>query len=932
MSMRTSTDVGHAVRFLTWLFGEEPNGYIYILRQRPSTDPAEDRQGKLELNPAVFSQPGKIDTFWWGEQGHLWSMVFSTATIKNRIKVESIKNNQQANTVALPALWVDIDGCKKLGIPGDEFYRELRESEEVSAWTRSSENGIQGFWKLKEALQVDGDKDLFVDEMAGILWDIMLYYGGDPAVVRLGNLMRLPGSLNVKKEYDTHYMAQAKIFEDNNYTLKQLRERFKPDPDMVPKLISYAVTRALVDIYESGGRHTVHMLLAGTARKAGINKKAAENLCRVVCKWFGDGETEDRLTAVATTYERPYDECASLYGEHPQPHAEIDKAINLWVELKTIYCKKRGFDFTPENYDPTQPPQPNAMFWEENLQTMFVGRNGDPEVFANFVIELRGKVIKADTFQTCWMACIKKQGDQPTLVEIPAEKLSTWIRFNSAVPVGLSLLSPALWNQYIAWLDSTCPDITMMETRHYGILDAEKGKPTILIPGIPHDNYVWTGGEDTAEPGMLSQPIGREDAVDYLDKFAECYPGFHEPRFIWPSLGWFASSMVSELIWQEIKGFPTLLVSGLSGSGKTHLFEHILAPHIGSQKLHSYKDTTPYALKTRLVTNNICPLVMDEFKILPGKKQEDRKSNDLEGIIRNLFDRHQTSMGSSTGRLIKGILCTPLCIMGEHHYADEATTQRTYTIRLDRTWVNKCKLLTDDEQKRKTVEREWLYSYENRGKLGRIIIGWVSKHMDELPEIIERATKMVQDSSPITRVDRKVKNFIAIVTGHLMLRRIYEDYTLSYPLGNKQMLETLYAADTHLMDSENYDTETLKTLFEATDYAVMQAIRQKSPLEGFLFTYDLEDPDIAYFDMGRWFRHLSEYGGSLTSAAALTDKMAFRDLLKDHVEEEGSPIRGFPEDHPYFTRSCVKIDLSKVQKRYGINVGQWRGPEGFQDV
>jgi hypothetical protein len=928
MAMRTSTDAQHAVEFLSWLFGEDPDGYIYILRQRPSSDPAEARQGKQELNPATFSKPENVDTYWWHEQGHLWSQTFCTSTIKTREE-----RNNQPNCVAIPALWVDIDGCKKLGIPGEEFYKELRDTEEVSAWTRSSENGIQGFFKLKKPFEVNGDKELFADELAGILYDICLYYGGDPKVVTLGRLMRLPGSLNVKPEYDEHYMAQARIYDDVKYTLKNLRERFKPDPDTVPRLVLYAVTRALAETYESGSRHELHLFLAGTVRKSGMNKDACKNLVKEVCKWFHDNEIDDRITAVETTYENPFEDVATLGALDKEIHLEVERAIDFWLDLKKKYCKKRGFEFIPENYDPTQPPPPEAPFWESELQTYFTGRDGNPEIFSNFVIELKGKVIKADTLQSCWLAMIKKQNDVPTLVEIPAEKLSSWQKFNAAVPVGLSLLAPAMWNQYIAYLDAKCPPLTMLESSYYGILDADK-EPTILLPNVQHPNYIWTGGEDTADPNTFSRPVDREEAVEYLSTLADYYPGFHEPRFIWPSLGWLAACPISALIWQKIKGFPTLMISGLSSSGKTHLFEFILAPHFGVNTVHSYKSTTTYALRKRLVTNNICPMIIDEFRIKNDKVTGDKKANETEDMVRNLFDRHQTSQGMASGGLIKGTLCTPLCLIGEHHYTDEATVQRTFSIRLNRSWVNKVKKMSTEERRKLEAEREWLFLPKHRGILGRIIMSWVSAHLDDIPEIIQAAIDIVDETSPFSVEHRKSKGFIAIVAGHLLMSRIYADYDLKYPLSKKEMLDSLYAADTHLMESLNYDSETMRALFEATDHVIMQANRQRLPLTGILWTPDLDDEGIAYFDITRWFKYINDAAGSsLSGIAALSEKTAFKDLLKDHTDEDNSTILGFPEDHPLFSKSsCVKVNLKQVKERFGINVDQWRGLEGFEDA
>lgn len=928
MTLKTTPDAAHAIDFLSWFFGEKPDGFIYVLRQRPSSDPMEARQGKLEVRPASFSRPEKIDNSFWSEQGHLWGMVFCTATTRTREE----KSNQ-LNTVSIPALWVDIDGCKELGIPGDEFYGELKDTEEVSCFTRSSKNGIQAFFKLDEPFEVNGDKELFKETIAPILWDMMLYYGGDDKVVRLGNLMRLPGSLNVKPEYDTHYMAQARIYRDNVYTLKELRNRFKTDPDIVPRLVLFAVNRALADIYDRGNRHDLHLYLAGTVRKAGINRGACENLCKEVCQYYGDQEVDDRLTAVATTYENPMEGVATLYSEYPEVHEAVDEAVAFWVKLKKIYCKKRGFEFIPENYDPTAPQAPDGDFIHRDLQTWYNGADGQPAIFSNFIVELKGKVVKADTHQTSWLACIKKQGDQPTVVEIPAEKLSTWQKFNTDVPVGLSVLVPALWNKYIAWLDTTCPPITMLESRMYGILDADKGKPTLLLPGIPHENYVWTGGEDTARPEIYARCPTTEDAIEYLDKFARYYANFHEPRFIWPSLGWFAGAMISELIWQKQHGFPILQVCGLSGSGKTDLFEHILGPHFGHMKVHSYPGTTAYAIRTMLLSNNICPFVLDEFRI-DGRVQDDKKAKDLQAIVRCLFDRNGTASGTSSQKLVKGDFATPLCIIGESYYSDEACTQRSFTIRLNRAHLNHIKTLPLEEQRRLRLEREWLYASnnpDNIGKMGQIIIHWVGNNFDKVNDIISDAIAWVDATSPIRKVDRKFKTFVGIVAGHFLLKAIYKHYGLHYPLTDKLLRESLYTADTQLADAGEYDTETMRTLFEATDFAIMNALRQNTSLEGYVFTYDTEDRSIAYFDTGRWFRHLTGYGGNMSSAAALTDKTQFLELLKDHAGEENSPVMGFP-NHPYFTKSCVQIDLSKVQERYGINIDQWKGVEGFEDV
>ena len=921
MSMQTTTNVDHAVEFLRWFFGDDPDGYIYILRQRPSANPVEARQGKFDLAPSTFSKPGKIDTSWWHEQGHLWSQVFSTATTKTREH-----GNQKTNCVSVPCVWVDIDGCKKLGIPGDEFYKELRDTEELSAWTRSSANGIQGFFKLKRPVEVHGNSDVFAEELAGILWDIMYYFGGDPKVVRLGNNMRLPGSLNVKPEYDTHYMAQAKTY-DNVYSLKALNKRFPTDPNTVPRLIAYAVNRALGDCYEPGSRHEVILQLCGSVRKGGMNKEACSNLVKQVCKWFGD--SEDRSADVQTTYDAELETIATLHRDYKDCATKIDNAVELWLDLKKIYCKKRGFEFVPETYDPTKPPPPDGKFWVRDNQTYYLGKSGEDELFGNFEIELKGKVIKADNLMPSWLALIRKPGDQPVLVEIPAEKTVSWKSFVTCVPVGMSLLASPMWAEYIAYLDKSCPDITMVESTNYGILDVDKGQPTMLLPNVSHPKYVWVQRANTATPDAFGPALGHDEAAEYLERLVDYMSRFHEPRLVFPSLAWFAACSISGIIWQQIQGFPVLMICGLVGSGKTHLFEFCLAPHYGVEEVYSYDRTTPFALSALLSSNNICPLVMDEFRIGQSKLREDTKAKATESIIRNLFDRHQTAQGTASGALTGGTLCAPLCIIGEHHYVDQATVERTFTIRLTRQWVSGLQERSADEQRQLEIEREWLFSYEHRGKLGRILIPWVEKHLEDIPDIVREAHGIVRATAPV-RVDRKLKGFTAVASGELLLRAIFADHGLKYPIKKSAFREAMYTSDTRLQDSLNYDTETLRNLFEATDHLIINAIRQHAPLHGHMFVYDIDNPQRAYFDMGRWFKYLNEHH-SVSQSASLTDKTAFRDLLNDHSKGDVAPVVGFPEKHPLFAKSCVEIDLTVVQERFGINTEQWGGLEQYHD-
>ena len=918
--MKVSTDSSHAVEFLRWLFGDEPDGFIYVLRTKTNPDPADARQGKLVTNPVTFSRPEKIDSSWWAEQSHLWSQTFATTTLTNRDN-----NNEAANTKTIPALWCDIDGCKELGIPGEEFYSELRNTENVSAFIRSSINGIQMFWKLDTPYLVNGDKDNFTNDLAGLLYDICLYYGGDGKVVTLGRLMRLPGSLNLKPEYSTddQFMASARI-NDAIFSLEDLKRRFTPNPDVVPKLVLYACTRALTTIWETGERHDIILRLAGSARKHGINKEACRRLCKEVQTYFGD--TEDRSADIDSTYSTDLDSVMTLHTDYYVIAEDVEKAIDFWTKLKKFYCKKRGFDFFPENENPTEPEPLETTFYERNLQTYFHGQEADEE-FCNFVIKLKGRIIKADTLASVWLAEIHMTGEFPTLVEISTEKHSQWHKFLTitGLPVGISVKNPRMWAEYVAYLQTTCPDLIVKESTYYGWLDVGKNKPTLLLPSVPHTDYIWTGLEDTAaKPNILIQDLSKKDIINYLTKFAESYTTYHEPRFIWTSLGWFASCAVKELIRYKLKGFPTLMVCGLAGSGKSWLIRDVLSMHYGCQNSHSFAGTTSFAIRKRLTSNNVCPLIVDEYRDL----WERRTAETLE-MIRSLFDGYQSSQGRATGTLLKETFQTPLCLVGEHHYTDEASVQRSLIITLNRSWLNHLHATSTQEQEELTKKRSWLHNLKYQGWLGTILIKWVSENINEVYNIIDIAKKIVDDTCPTT-VDRKRVGCAAVITGHLILAQIYKSYGLVYPLRKQEMLDALYASDVTLNIEQNYDTDTLQHLFEITDSVIISGHRMRATHEGTLYAFDIENKQYIYFDLIRWHRSIKP-NIKVSESATLTDKDAFASLIQDHQKQKDSPFIEVADGTPVFEH-CVKVDLNRVKTMFKINIEQWRGINEFQDI
>jgi hypothetical protein len=940
--MKTTTDVTQAVEFLRWMFGDKPNGYIYIFRSKPSSDPViarqkdEEGQPKQETDGVAFSAPERVDTEWWRTQGHHWSMMYCTATVKEKTKHDpNVKNNQIANTVEIPALWCDIDGCKEAGIPADEFYADIHSLEDTSAWVRSSERGLQCYFKLDKPFVVNGDKALFEKELEALLYDMALYYGGDWHVCNLGRNMRLPGSLNIKPEYKGDYfMAQALAMNDKTFSLAELRERFKVDADTTPRVFGYACTRALQTIWDKGSRHDIMLGFYGSVRKGGLNKEAAKRLGKEIQKYFQD---DDRSTELDTTYAMEIDGVATLRKDFPSIVDSVDRAIKAWVALKVAYCKQNKIEFHPENIDPTQPVPGERTFYEEDGVTMYAGNDGDPKVFCNFVIRLKGRLIKADTKASVWLAEIHITGEPPTLIELSTADHSQWQKFlaKTEMPtVGLSILAPKLWAEYIAWLQRTCPDMVIKETPYYGWLGVDDCKPTLVLPDVEHDEYSYRGHNDTAfSRKAFTQEIASDDVKAYLKQFIAYYKNYHEDTFIWPALGWFAASSVKGLIDKTINRFPVLVVNGLTGSGKSYLIEEVLAVHYGTQSVMGFEGSTSFALRTKLGTNNLCPLVLGEFRTESGNDREAaKKVKEVIALIRASWGEFDISRGQAAAKeLVNTPLEAPWCLVGEHQFGDPSSIDRCVLLTIDRKRANVFEALPAKEKQIALDEQRWLQDSKHRGWLGAILVQWAEKHIDEVLVIARSAREVVDKTCPCA-VQNKRAGVAAVLTGLVILRKIYWEYGLKdeFPLPTVDtMLPILYAADVNLQADHAHDTTTLKHLFEVTDGIIIEAHRASRSYEGSLYVYDLDGAErYIYVDTTRWFRLIRSLVNS-SDAATLTDRNSFQSLIKNHQTLDGSPFIEFMKDHPVLG-NCVKIDLERV-KAFGVNTAQWKGIDGYQE-
>ena len=953
------------VKFAETVFGPEPKGSIYVLNLKPSLVKEDLAEGKMIREPLHYSSPSKLNSNRNRTKGHHYSMTYCTSLL-----IDPEGTHTTVNTLGTPIVWCDIDACKTLGISGEAFFHELYSKEDATVWIRSSENGIQTLFKLDKMFEINGNKEVFEAGLSDLLWNVMWYFGGDWQTTNAQNLMRLPGSLNIKAQYTEPWEVQAyyphetlEEAEPSTYTIKELRKRFPKDFDRVPKVVSFAIMDAISKTgamnKDSGIRHQFMLHLAGTLRRGmtkpptgkkrvgGINKESALNLYKEIAKFFQDDEV--RVADLDTTYGRDEGEAMlTLWnledGEYKAAHQQISEIVHFWVDLKKRYCKEMGVRFVgelmgqdyleaaadSENEVEIAPPDPDGNFKtiieDDYVATMYRKKGKDDsvtwEMFSNFAIIPRAKLIKAGTVNTVWLVDVFMKGHPVHQVELGPSDINDIKTFRQAYKItGPALEAKNEWEKYVTYLNAICPKDVRVESTHYGMLNADNDEKetTILLPFREHEKYVWAnGGTDTAERGIFGKEFSQEQKVDYLTHFGEYYPLYHEPRYLYSALGWFCAAPISAFLRSKVGGFPTMMISGLPGLGKSQLIQRVLGPHFGSTTPNSFDRTTPFALKQSLVSNNLVPYIVDEFR---GTDQY--RVQQYQGVIRNLWDGAATSSGRPDRTVLIERYVAPLCVIGEHHYTDEATVHRTFSIRIDRTWIEHIRSLSEEDKQIAEDQRNWLEASNHAGILGSMLLEWIEANINELPNVIEWAKKLVNKTCPVNN-ERKRIGYTGIFAGLYILSKIYASFGLPFFLNKKTITESIYAADTLIDDFKHNDTTTFRMLFQATDYAITSMLLNNKTLLGTVYVRDIaaSRQNIVYFDAMRWFQQIKERIKGNTSAT-ISDMFSFQELLKDASRNQDSPIVSLPTDHPIFQKNCVEIDLNKISEMFSINTDQW---------
>lgn len=918
--------------FLDWLFGSSEETHIYLFALKGSKEKNNyDTRHVYTQNPTET-----IGHSWMTSIVPSFNAYYCTSRVKNRLvsrNGSALSAKARTEAASVPALWFDIDACRKfldprtqsLLVPGDEFYQDLRiQFPEVSAWIRSSEDGIQGLFKLDEPFEVNGDESRFEGLAQPILYDIVWFFGADFAVTPLSSLMRLPGTCNVK--YKPSYPVTCEIFEDRVHSLKSLSERFKPDFDATPRIVAYALIKLMQELWIEGERNQVALKLAGSLRFAGIDRKSAKRFFRELCKALHDDSDDKRASEVDSTYDRDIAEgIATISTDYKEMAPVLHDVLAFWLKQKAIYAKKSGLDWQPENIDPTAPlnqSKGNKQFWEHDGATWYLDKDGEPRVAGNFTLKIVRRIVKYQDNAVDAHAIITRRGGQPTLIEMTAATHNSFQKFSTIrpVPAGVQWLARDLWAEFMVQVDTDATDVPVIrELQHYGIVG--KDPVSLFLPGQESDDYLWATDMkvfDTAQEGALTKELTRSQVQTYLRGLQKYLPYYHEPSYVWTALGWFVASSLTQIFRDDprIEGFPVLHITGNAGAGKSTLVNSVLGPHYGCRPPRSLakKATTPFALKVGLGSNNVCPYLSDELR-----DEDDDHTLAIQNLMRNSWKGYDTESGLQSGKVRRDALVSPWVVIGESSGTDKASLDRTLSIRVLPTWVRKMRKADADTKTEFDEGQQWLHDSKWTGYLGSTVLKYVGEHLTEMTALIGSSIDKVKKSSSVQN-ERKQKNFVVALTGLRLLRLIYADYGVPFPLSNTDLLPALYNADLDVMNDETPETATLKQLFEATDYAIVDALRHRTSLEGTMYILDPSDTGVIYFQHSRWFGVIST-SMKFSQSPALKNARGFNDMLRENMESEKPVVLEF--DSKAFKYGTIKCDLNRIGELFRLDTDTW---------
>jgi len=256
------------------------------------------------------------------------------------------------------------------------------------------------------------------------------------------------------------------------------------------------------------------------------------------------------------------------------------------------------------------------------------------------------KLLKAIGHQDC--VCVGSDNDLQALcayvnLQVPLRKQGTKV-------IGLH---DGIW--VVEWMNISCRGIST--------------EPSI----VPYDKG---SGAFYHKIGYDALPENETNSL--VKSFYQDIMNINEKKVILPLIGWTFATPVKEIIREQLGSFPSLLVHGGQGSGKTSTAKMIMRLVGYKNPVPNKCDMRPFPMLKNLSSTNGIPQFYDEFK------QSDMRDDAVESLlryIREIYDGEMEQKGREDQTTIDYELLTPMAVMGEWNISQPAIRERSLMIR-----------------------------------------------------------------------------------------------------------------------------------------------------------------------------------------------------------------------------------------------------------
>tara|TARA_R100001460_G_scaffold107309_1_gene155831 strand:+ start:5401 stop:7827 length:2427 start_codon:yes stop_codon:yes gene_type:complete len=315
-----------------------------------------------------------------------------------------------------------------------------------------------------------------------------------------------------------------------------------------------------------------------------------------------------------------------------------------------------------------QMPKPEGLVRRLNQYVKVRGENDTP--VSNWSLLLNKRLV-GDEGQEAFEGVLLPTNK---VVVLPSDALSS----------RASLVRWCISNQ-VAWTGSAQDHDKLLQLLQHDSFLVPEGRMTSRV-GYHSGDIVWHDGHLGTDSWTYVPPL---NDIDVKGKISVVNNPVNTPAVLHglmemyssdvmtPFLAWLALAPIRPLF----KQFPSLVVSGASGTGKTTLVEKVLEVFSGSSINATLTNTTAHAVASFFGASNAFPIWFDEYRF--GARQDAKQQ--LDQMLRDAYTGQRSQKGGAyenKQRLISYASDVPVVVSGEDSVIETSLTDRSILLRL----------------------------------------------------------------------------------------------------------------------------------------------------------------------------------------------------------------------------------------------------------